>query len=62
MATCSTLTTDIVEGQTPIQGIINSPLFQNYNFNQNAAIYIGGSSAGLVKVGNTQVRRRISTR
>jgi len=47
-------TTDIVEGQTPIQGIINSPLFQNYNFNQNAAIYIDGSSAGLIKVGNTQ--------
>ena len=36
-------TTDIVDGQTPIQGIINSPIFQNYNFN----------SVG-VNVGNTQ--------
>ena len=35
--------TDIVNGQTPIQGIINSPIFQNYNFN----------AIGL-KVGNTQ--------
>ena len=36
-------TTDIVNGQTPIQGIINSPIFQNYNFNNTSA-----------KVGNTQ--------
>src|SRR5262245_61281274 len=28
-------TTDIVNGQTPIQGIINSPLFKNYDFNNN---------------------------
>jgi uncharacterized membrane protein len=36
-------TTDIVNGQTPIQGIINSPIFQNYNFNNKG-----------VRVGNTQ--------
>ncbi|HEY7002435.1 MAG TPA: hypothetical protein VH330_11915 [Candidatus Udaeobacter sp.] len=36
-------TTDIVNGQTPVQGIINSPIFQNYNFNR-----VG------VNVGNTQ--------
>jgi probable HAF family extracellular repeat protein len=47
-------TSDIVNGQTPIQGIINSPLFQNYDFNNNAGIYVGGSSAGFVRVGNTQ--------
>jgi probable HAF family extracellular repeat protein len=47
-------TTDMVNGQTPIQGIINSPLFQNYDFNKNAAIYFGGSPAALIKVGNTQ--------
>jgi hypothetical protein len=35
--------TDIIDGQTPVQGIINSPIFQNYNFN----------SVG-VNVGNTQ--------
>src|SRR5262249_6211943 len=35
--------TDIIDGQTPIQGIINSPIFQNYNFNNTS-----------VKVGNTQ--------
>jgi probable HAF family extracellular repeat protein len=48
-------TTDLVDGQTPIQGIINSPLFQNYDFNNNAGIYVGdGGSTGLVRVGNTQ--------
>ena len=47
-------TTDVVDGQTPIQGIINSPIFQNYDFNNNAGILIGGESAGLVRVGNTQ--------
>jgi probable HAF family extracellular repeat protein len=48
-------TTDLVNGQTPIQGIINSPLFQNYDFNSNAGIYVGdGGSTGLVRVGNTQ--------
>lgn len=36
-------TTDIVEGQTPVQGIINSPIFQNYDFNRTG-----------VNVGNTQ--------
>jgi hypothetical protein len=36
-------TTDNINGQTPIQGIINSPIFQNYNFNKTS-----------VKVGNTQ--------
>lgn len=46
--------TDIVEGQTPVQGIINSPLFQKYDFNNNAAIYSDGSLAALIKVGNTQ--------
>ena len=35
--------TDIVDGQTPVQGIMNSPIFQNYNF------VIGGKS-----IGNTQ--------
>lgn len=35
--------TDIVDGQTPIQGIINSPIFQNYHF------ILGGTD-----VGNTQ--------
>jgi probable HAF family extracellular repeat protein len=35
--------TDIVDGQTAIQGIINSPIFQNYDF------VIGGT-----EVGNTQ--------
>jgi probable HAF family extracellular repeat protein len=35
--------TDIVDGQTPVQGIVNSPLFQNYNF------VFGGTS-----IGNTQ--------
>jgi hypothetical protein len=35
--------TDVIDGQTPIQGIINSPIFQNYNFNSTS-----------VKVGNTQ--------
>lgn len=47
-------TTDIVESQTPIQGIINSPLFQNYDFNNNAAVYADGSPASLIRVGNTQ--------
>jgi len=35
--------TDLVDGQTPIQGIINSPIFKNYNF------VLGGRN-----VGNTQ--------
>lgn len=35
--------TDIVDGQTPVQGIINSPIFQNYDF-----------TSGGVHVGNTQ--------
>lgn len=35
--------TDIIDGQTPVQGIINSPIFKNYNF------VLGGKS-----VGNTQ--------
>lgn len=35
--------TDIVDGQTPVQGIINSPIFQNYHF------VLGGTD-----VGNTQ--------
>jgi hypothetical protein len=35
--------TDIVDGQTPVQGIINSPIFQNHDF------VIGGT-----QVGNTQ--------
>lgn len=35
--------TDLVDGQTAIQGIINSPIFQNYNF------VLGGTN-----VGNTQ--------
>lgn len=35
--------TDSVDGQTPVQGIVNSPLFQNYNF------VFGGTS-----IGNTQ--------
>jgi hypothetical protein len=35
--------TDIIDGQTPVQGIINSPLFQDYDF------VIGGTH-----VGNTQ--------
>lgn len=47
-------TTDIVNGQTPIQGIINSPLFQKYDFNTNAGTYVYGISAPPVKVGNTQ--------
>lgn len=47
-------TTDIVDGQTPIQGIINSPLFQNYDFNHNAGTYVYDTPAPLVKVGNTQ--------
>ena len=34
---------DLVDGQTPVQGIINSPIFKNYNF------VLGGKS-----VGNTQ--------
>jgi probable HAF family extracellular repeat protein len=34
---------DLIDGQTPIQGIINSPIFKNYNF------VLGGKS-----VGNTQ--------
>ncbi len=47
-------TTDLVNGQTPIQGIINSPIFQNYDFNNNAGIYVYDIPAPLVKVGNTQ--------
>jgi len=35
--------TDIINGQTAIHGIVNSPIFQNYNFNTTS-----------VKVGNTQ--------
>ena len=35
--------TDIIDGQTPVQGIINSPIFKNYNF------VLGGKS-----IGNTQ--------
>jgi probable HAF family extracellular repeat protein len=35
--------TDIVDGQTPVQGIINSPIFQNYDF-----------TSGGTHVGNTQ--------
>jgi len=35
--------TDIIDGQTPIQGIVNSPIFQNYDF------VLGGTH-----VGNTQ--------
>ena len=35
--------TDLIDGQTPVQGIINSPIFKNYNF------VLGGKS-----VGNTQ--------
>jgi hypothetical protein len=35
--------TDIVDGQTPVQGIINSPIFQNYDF-----------TSGGTRVGNTQ--------
>jgi len=35
--------TDLVDGQTPVQGIINSPIFQNYDF-----------VAGGTHVGNTQ--------
>jgi len=35
--------TDLVDGQTPVQGIINSPIFKNYNF------VLGGK-----RVGNTQ--------
>jgi hypothetical protein len=34
---------DLIDGQTPVQGIINSPIFKNYNF------VLGGKS-----VGNTQ--------
>jgi len=47
-------TTDLINGQTAIQGIINSPIFQNYDFNNNPATYYFGEAAGLVKVGNTQ--------
>jgi len=35
--------TDVVDGQTPVQGIINSPIFQNYDF-----------VSGGTHVGNTQ--------
>jgi hypothetical protein len=35
--------TDIIEGQTPVQGIINSPIFQDYDF-----------TSGGTHVGNTQ--------
>ena len=35
--------TDIVDGQTPVQGIINSPIFQDYDF-----------TSGATHVGNTQ--------
>jgi uncharacterized membrane protein len=35
--------TDIVDGQTPVHGILNSPIFRNYNFE------LGGTN-----VGNTQ--------
>ncbi len=35
--------TDIVDGQTPVQGIINSPIFQDYDF-----------TSGGTHVGNTQ--------
>ncbi len=47
-------TTDIVNGLTPIQGIINSPIFQNYDFNNNQGNYYFGGMANPVKVGNTQ--------
>src|SRR6185503_9445249 len=47
-------TTDIVNGLTPIQGIINSPIFQNYDFNSNQGNYYFGGTAPAVKVGNTQ--------
>jgi hypothetical protein len=46
--------TDIIDGQTAIQGFVNSPIFQNYNFNNNQGTYFFGGMAGLVKVGNTQ--------
>ena len=46
--------TDIVNGQTPIQGIINSPIFQNYDFNNSHAIYYHGEVAPLIRVGNNQ--------
>ncbi len=36
-------TTDLIDGQTPIQGMVNSPVFQNHNY------VIGGTS-----IGNTQ--------
>ena len=47
-------TTDVINGQTPIQGIINSPIFQNYDFNNNQGNYYFGGMANPVKVGNTQ--------
>jgi len=38
--------TDLIDGQTAIQGIINSPIFQNYNFGT------GGTSIGFTQYGD----------
>ncbi|HSE20265.1 MAG TPA: hypothetical protein VLB68_01365 [Pyrinomonadaceae bacterium] len=38
--------TDVVDGQTAIQGIINSPIFQNYDF------VLGGTSVGKTQYGD----------
>jgi hypothetical protein len=37
--------TDLIDGQTPIQGIVNSPIFQNYNFN-NTSVHVGNTQWG----------------
>jgi probable HAF family extracellular repeat protein len=37
--------TDLIDGQTSIQGIINSPIFQNYNFN-NTSVHVGNTQWG----------------
>src|SRR5689334_3584963 len=38
--------TDLVDGQTPVQGIVNSPIFQNYSF------VLNGTSVGTTQYGD----------
>lgn len=38
--------TDLVDGQTPVQGIVNSPIFQNYHF------VLGGTAVGDTQYGD----------
>jgi len=43
-------TTTIVDGQTPVQGIINSPIFQPYDFT------LGGTHVGTTQFGDAYMR------